>query len=127
MKPLYLAALAATFLVLWTGVTYLQRPQPRPGIVAKRQNPTTTSKVREARCTIKRAVFVGTNSALLKVEKDRMVHYVVLDLPTGDPRMPDYQSNWLTATYGPAVPTVVGVFPTVEAAVAEAASLCTRN
>jgi len=128
MKPLYLAALLATLLVLGTGVNYLQRSPPRPGIVAKKQNPTTTSKVAQARCTIKRAVFGGTNSALLKVEKDRMVHYVVLDLPTtGDPRMPDYQSNWLAATYGPAVPTVVGVFPTVEAAVAEAASLCTRN
>jgi hypothetical protein len=56
-----------------------------------------------------------------------VVHYVVLDLPTDNPRMADTQSNWIEANYRDGFPSVVGVFPTVEAAVDKAASLCRRN
>jgi hypothetical protein len=122
MKPLHYAAIAATLLVVWTGVSSLRQPPPPP-----KKKMAAPPKTTQARCTIKRAVFGGTESALLKVTKGRTVHYVVLDLPADNPRMPDYQSSWLDANYGPAEPTVVGVFPTVEAAVTKAASLCVSN
>jgi hypothetical protein len=127
MKPLHLAAIFATFLLVVTAVNYRLQPPARPETAkAKKKQPAPT-KTAEGRCTIKRAVFGGTQSALLKVTKDGMVHYVVLDLPTDNPRMPDYQSSWLEANYGPAEPAVVGVFPTVEEAVTQAASLCRKN
>ncbi len=125
MRPLHLAAIFATLLVVWTGVNALLRPPPRPDGPPKRAG--TPSRFAEGRCTIRRAVFGGTVSALLKVKKDRVVHYVVLDLPADNPRMPDYQSNWLEANYGAAAPSVVGVFPSVEAAIAQAATLCKSN
>ena len=125
MKRLHLAAIVATLLVVGTGVNALLRPPPLPDGPPKKAG--TPSRSAEGRCTIKRAVFGGTVSALLRVNKDRVVHYVVLDLPADNPRMPDYQSNWLEANYGAAAPSVIGVFPSVEAAVAQAASLCKSN
>jgi hypothetical protein len=73
------------------------------------------------------AVFGGAEAALLKVMKDGMAHYVVLDLPTDNPNTPAHQSNWLKANFGGAVPSVVDVFPTVAAALAKAAILCKSN
>jgi hypothetical protein len=125
MKPLHLAAIFATLLVVSTGVNALLRPPPRPGGPPMRAE--APSRFAEGRCIIKRAVFGGTVSALLKAKKDRVVHYIVLDLPADNPRMPDYQSNWLEANYGAATPSLVGVYPSVEAAIAQAASLCKSN
>jgi hypothetical protein len=110
-------------LVVWTGVNSLTRPAPRPERPVKKPTPTRTTE----RCTIKRAVFGGTEAAVIRAVKGRVVHYVVLDLPTDNPRMPDTQSNWIEANYRDGFPSVVGVFPTVEAAVDKAASLCRRN
>jgi hypothetical protein len=122
MKPLHVVAILATFLLVISAVNSLTRPPPRRE--AKKVAPV---KVGSERCTIKRAVFGGTESAVLKVKKDRVVHYVVLDLPDNDPAIPEYQSRWLEANYGEAQPSLVGVFPTVEAAVNKAADLCKRN
>ena len=124
MKPLHLAAIFATFLLVATGVNMLLRPPHNANRLLKLPKP---KPVAEAPCKIKRAVFGGTESALLKVRKGRFVHYVVLDLPTDDPRMPKYQSDWLRANYGEAQPSVIGVYLTVEDAVRKAASLCRRN
>ena len=104
-------------------------PQKRPTGVAS-NNPSPGKKKQqqaELPCTIKRAAFGGTQSALLKVMKGRIVHYVVLDHPEGNPMMPYYQRDWLEANYGDMQPAVVGEFPTVEEAVARAATLCRRN
>src|SRR5262245_26023892 len=122
MKPLQLAAVLATVLVAWTVVNSLLRPPPSP--VKPKIKPTVAS---QTRCTIKRAVFGGTETAVLKAVKGRVVHYVVLDLPTDNPRMPDYQSSWLEANYAGVQPTLVGIYPTVEEAVDKAAGLCKRN
>jgi hypothetical protein len=121
MKPLHIAAILATFLLVVSAVNAMRAPPRRE---VKRVAPV---KVVNERCTIKRAVFGGTESAVLKVKKDRVVHYVVLDLPSDDPVIPEYQSRWLDANYGQAQPSLVGVFPTVEAAVNKAADLCKRN
>jgi hypothetical protein len=123
MKPLHLAAIIATFLLVVSAVNSLMRPPPRPEAAKKKTAPV---KVAD-RCSIKRAVFGGTEAAVLKVRKDNMIHYVVLDLPTNDPLMPEYQSRWLDANYGEAQPDVIGVYPTVEDAMTRAASLCRRN
>ena len=72
-------------------------------------------------------MFGGTQAAVLKAYKGRIVHYVVLDLPTDNPRMPEIQSAWIAANYGGIEPSIVGVFPTVEAAVGKAADLCKTN
>jgi hypothetical protein len=128
MKPLQVAAIVATALAAWTAVQSLTRPAPRPAAKPKKPAP---SEVANLRCTITRAVFGGTEAAVLKIKKNRRLHYVVMDLPAGpidNPRMPDYQSGWLKATYGEVSPSaIVGVFPTVEDAVAKAASLCPSN
>jgi hypothetical protein len=123
MTRLQLTAICATVLVVWTGVNSLMRPPPRPERPVKKPTPTRTTE----RCTIKRAVFGGTEAAVIRAVKGRVVHYIVLDLPTDNPRMPDTQSNWIEANYRDGFPSVVGVFPTVEAAVDKAASLCRRN
>lgn len=81
----------------------------------------------EPPCTIRRAAFGGTRSALLKIMKGPVAHYVVLDLPAGNPMVPYYQSDWLNATYGNAERQLVQEYPTVEEAVMRAASLCRRN
>ncbi|HEY7214405.1 MAG TPA: hypothetical protein VIC28_07230 [Thermoanaerobaculia bacterium] len=124
MKPLHLAAILVTFLLVVSAVNSLMRPQPRPETARKKK--TAPVKVAE-RCMIKRAVFGGTEAAVLKVRKDRTIHYVVLDLPTNDPLVPEYQSRWLDANYGQAQPDVIGVYPTVDEAMTKAASLCRRN
>jgi hypothetical protein len=124
MKPLHLAAIIATFLLVVTAANSLMRPPPRPEAAKKKK--TAPVKVAE-RCSIKRAVFGGKEAAVLRVRKDSMIHYVVLDLPANNPLMPEYQSRWLDANYGEAQPDVIGVYPTVEDAVAKAASLCRRN
>lgn len=129
MRPLHLLAIFATFLLVVSGIHSLMRPPPpqdgpqkKPRVVREG-----SSKKVEAPCTIKRAAFGGTQSALLKVMKGPVAHFVVLDLPTDNPLMPTYQSNWLDANYGNAEPAVIGVFPTVEAAATRAGSLCRRN
>ena len=124
MKPLHLAAIVATFLLVFSAVNSLMQPPPRPETAKKKK--TAPVKVAE-RCTIRRAVFGGTEAAVLKVSKDSMIHYVVLDLPTNDPLMPEYQSRWLDTNYGQAQPDVIGVYPTVDEAMTKAASLCRRN
>jgi hypothetical protein len=125
MRGLHVAAIVATALVVWTGAHSLTRPASRPDRAPKKPQ---QSQSEHLRCTIKRAVFGGTEAAVLKIKKDRTLHYVVMDLPTDHPRMPDYQSSWLQATYGNVGPSaLVGVFPTVEDAVAKAASLCRSN
>jgi hypothetical protein len=125
LKPLHVAALIVTFLLVATVVNMRLQPQ-RAGSArtdAKKKKPTQVAE----RCVIKRAVFGGTESAVLKIRKDQLVHYVVLDLPGGDPMMPQYQSRWLETTYGEAEPELIGVYPTVEAGVRKAALLCRRN
>ena len=125
-KSIQLLAIVATCLILATGISSLMRS---PGQVGSQKKPPGKKKLAqaEAHCTIKRAAFGGTQSALLKVMKGPVVHYVVLDHPEGNPMMPFYQRDWLEANYGESRPTVVGEFPTVEAAVVRAASLCKRN
>jgi hypothetical protein len=130
MKAIQVWAMIATGLVIATGVHQLTRP-PGSQDGAKRSRAEAARKkraaAREAPCTIKHAAFGGTQSALLKVMKGRTVHYVVLDLPTGNPIIPELQSQWLDATYGQADAKLIDVFPTIDAAVARAASLCRRN
>jgi hypothetical protein len=123
MKPLHLAAILATLLVVVTGVNSALRPAPRHDR-PPRPKPT---RVSDTRCTIERAAFGGTEAAVLKVLKDRTAHYVVLDLPADNPRMPDIASRWLAATYGTAEASLVGVFPTVEDALTKAGGLCRTN
>jgi hypothetical protein len=125
MRPLHVAAVVATALVVWTSAHSLMRPAQRSDRQPRKPAPTEVSNLR---CTITRAVFGGTEAAVLKIKKDRKLHYVVMDLPTNHPRMPDYQSGWLKAAYGDVSPSaIVGVFPTVDDAVAKAASLCRTN
>jgi hypothetical protein len=128
MKPTQVLAIIATSLIVVTGVNYLLRPPPRPDGLAKKSQASKTKKPAAlASCKITRAVFGGTESALLRVTKGHVVHYVVLDLPTDNPLAPAYQSNWLEANYGSAEPALIGVFSTVDAAVDRAAGLCKRN
>ncbi len=127
LKPLHVAALIVTFLLVATVVnSRLQPSGPESARKETRKKKTAPVRVAE-RCIIKRAVFGGTEAAVLMVKKDQTVHYVVLDLPTGDPMLPEYQSRWLDTTYGEAEPSLVGVYPTVDAGVRKAASLCRRN
>lgn len=128
MKTTQLLAIIATGLIVVTGVNSMLRPPPR-----QQDGPPKKTQAKkkppggQVACTIRRAVFGGTESALLRVQKEGVVHYVVLDLPTDDPLAPAHQSMWLDANYGNAEPAVVGVFPTVAAAVTRAANLCKRN
>jgi hypothetical protein len=127
LKPLHVAALAVTVLLVATVVNFRMQPSSpdsaRKDGKKKRIGPAQVAE----RCLIKRAVFGGTEAAVLKVKKDQMVHYVVLDLRGGDPMMPEYQSRWRKTNYGEAEPSLIGVYPTVEAGVRKAASLCRSN
>jgi len=127
MKPTQVLATIATALIVVTGVNSVLQPPPRQKEGPPKKSQAKKKPGAQAACTIKRGVFGGTESALLRVQKEGVVHYVVLDLPTDNPMAPGYQSNWLDANYGSAVPMLIGVFPTVEAAVTRAASLCRRN
>jgi hypothetical protein len=118
--------LIVTFLLVVTAVNSRLQP-PRPESAKKSTKKTSPVPVANLRCTIERAVFGGSEAALLKVQKGRRVHYVVLDLPANDPMMPVHQARWLEANYGDAQPSIVGVYPTVEDAVSEAAELCRSN
>src|SRR5262245_32043787 len=116
LKPLHVAALGVTLLLVATVVNFRMQPSPPDSARKDAKKKTGPAQVAE-RCVIKRAVFGGTESAVLKVKKDQLVHYVVLDLPGGDPMMPQYQSRWLATNYGEAEPSLIGVYPTVEAGV----------
>ncbi len=130
MRPLHVAAIVATVLVAWTAVNALRRPAPRPDLTAKKTKPT---KVAYVPCTIQRATFGGAEAAVLKIRKDRKVHYVVLDLPSEDDPLRYhpfmyYQGRWLTQAYGDVPPSaLVGVYPTVEEAELKAGRLCPSN
>jgi len=129
-KAIQLLAVVATFLVVATGISKLLQP-PRPpeakGKQTKSVASNTSKKEAEAPCTIKRVPFGGTQTAVLKATKGKVVHYLILDRPQDNPMMPFWQRDWLEANYGSAEPAVVGEFSTVEAAVNRAASLCKRN
>jgi hypothetical protein len=128
MKITTLLAIVATGLIVVTGVNSMLRPPPRQQDgPAKKSAQAKKKPVAKASCTIKRATFGGTETALLRVQKENVTHYVVLDLPTDNPLAASYQSAWLDANYGSAEPAVVGVFPTVAEAVTRAANLCKRN
>lgn len=131
MKTNTLLAMVATGLIAATGVNSLLQPPPRQqdgpprgikGIKGKKKSLSGLPP-----CIIRRATFGGTESALLRLHKDGVTHYVVLDLPGDNPAAPAQQSAWLDANYGSTEPAVVGVFPTVAAAVGRAALLCKRN
>ena len=127
-KLIQLLAVAATVLVVATGVTRLISPPPAEQPTQKKKSvASNTSKQPDPPCTIKRAPFGGTEASLLKVMRGKVAHYVVLDHPVGNPMTPFYQRDWLEATYGPVQPVVMGDFSSVEAAVMRAASLCKRN
>lgn len=126
MKPLHAAAIVVTFLLVVTAVNSRLQP-PRPESAKKKVKKQAPVPVANLRCTIRRAVFGGSEAAVLKVQKGRMIHYVVLDLSTNDPMMPEHQSRWLDANYGDAQPSIVGVYPTVQDAVSKAAELCKGN
>lgn len=130
-KAIQLFALLATCLVIATGVSRLMRPAPPPEQANLKKKSVVSSntgkKQGELPCAIRRASFGGTQSAVLKVPKGKMVHYVVVDRPQGNPMMPFYERDWLESNYGPVQTSVVGEFSTVEAAVMRAASLCKRN
>jgi hypothetical protein len=127
-KLIRLLAVAATVLVVVSGVNRLMRPQvvsePAP---KKKSVVANTGKETDTPCTIKRAPFGGTQASLIKVMKGKVAHYIVLDHPGGNPMVPFYQRDWLEATYGSVQPVVMGEFSSVEGAVMRAASLCKRN
>jgi hypothetical protein len=130
MRGLQVAAIVATALVVWTAASALRRPAPRPELGGKWPVPT---RVAHVPCTIQRGAFGGTEAAVVKIRKDRKVHYVVLDLPSqNDPSMylplSYYQDLWFKAKYGDVPPSaLVGVYPTVEEAELKAGHLCRSN
>ena len=126
MKPLHAAAIVVTLLLVVTAVNSRLQP-PRPESAKKKVRKQAPVPVANLRCTIKRAVFGGGEAAVLKVQKGRMIHYVVLDLPAKDPVMPVHQARWLEANYGDAQPSLVGVYPSVEDGLSKAADLCKSN
>jgi len=128
MKFTTIVAAVATALVAATLVNSVLNPQRKKDDRPKPKPPVKKKSISgQAACTIRRATFGGTESALLRVQKDGVMHYIVMDLPTDNPMAASYQSAWLDANYGSAEPAIVGVFPTVRAAVTTAANLCKRN
>jgi hypothetical protein len=125
-KAIQLLAIAATVLVVVSGINRLMHPTPTEEPKA-RKNSVVSNNTKEPPCTITRAPFGGTQASLLKVMKGKVVHYVVLDNPDDNPAAPLYQYHWLEATYGQVEPVVMGEFSTVDAAIMRAASLCKRN
>jgi hypothetical protein len=130
MRGLHVAAIIATALVVGTAVQSLRRPAPRADLASKKPKPT---KVAHVPCTIQRAAFGGTEAAILKIRKDRKVHYVVMDLASQDDplqyhRVMQSQERWLASAYGDVAPSaLVGVFPSVDEAELKAGSLCRSN
>jgi hypothetical protein len=131
-----LAALAACLVIITGIISFKNRsaptdegPKKRPtGVITTQQSkPKPKPEAAEASCTIRRAIFGGERAALIKVPKRSVQHYIVLDLPAGNPMMPFYQADWLAANYGKVTPTFMGEFATVDAAVRKAANLCKRN
>lgn len=127
-KAIRLLAIAATILVVVSGVNRLMRPQvisePAP---KKKSIASNTGKDTDQPCTIKRAPFGGTQTSLVKVMKGKVAHYIILDHPADNPFAPFLQRDWLEATYGEVQPVRMGEFATPEAAVLRAANLCKRN
>jgi hypothetical protein len=130
MRPLHVAAIIATVLVVWTAASMARRPTPRADLTSKKPKPT---KVVYTPCTIQRAAFGGVEAAVLKIRKGRKLHYVVMDLPGEDdpvhylPFM-YYQGRWLYQAYGDVpLSALVGVYPTVEEAELKAGRLCPSN
>ena len=85
-KLIRLLAVAATVLVVVSGVNRLMRPQvvsePAP---KKKSVVANTGKETDTPCTIKRAPFGGTQASLIKVMKGKVAHYIVLDHPGRQP------------------------------------------
>ncbi len=129
MKFTTIVAAVATALVAGTLVNSALQPARKKEEKQKQKRPQAKKKSisGQAACTIRRATFGGSQSALLRVQKDGVLHYIVMDLPTDNPVVSAQQVAWLDANYGTAEPSIVGVFSTVDAAVSTAANLCKRN
>jgi hypothetical protein len=130
MRALHVAAIVATVAAVWTAASALRRPAPRAELGAKWPKPT---NVVRTPCTIERAIFGGTEAAVLKIRKDRKLHYVVMYLPSeGDQPIYDWmvqqQDRWLKNEHGDVPPSaLVGIYPTIEEAELKAGSLCRSN
>jgi len=128
MRGLHIAAIAATLAVVWTAASAMRRQAPELG----GNWPKPTNVVRMP-CTIERAIFGGSEAAVVKIRKDRKLRYVVMYLPNGDDQlMYDWlmqqQDRWLKNEHGELQPSaLVGVYPTVEDAELKAGSLCRSN
>ena len=130
-KPLRVLALLATALVIVSGIyKFFDRPTGQPG--AKRPTGVVSQgKKKPAQahlpCTIRHAAFGGTQASVLRFAQGRFSHYVVMDHPFGNPLVPFYQRDWIESNFGEAQPDVLGVFATIDEAIARAATLCRRN
>jgi hypothetical protein len=130
MRALHIAAIVATLVVVWTAASALRRPAPRAELGGKWPKPT---NVVRTPCTIERAVFGGAQAAVLRIRKDRKLHYVVMYLPSEEDQ-PIYdwivqqQDRWLKNEHGDVSPSVlVGIYPTIDEAELKAGSLCRSN
>jgi hypothetical protein len=130
MRGLHVAAIVATLVVVWTAATALRRPAPRAELGGKWPKP--TNFVRTP-CSIERAVFGGTEAAVLKFRKDRKVQYVVMYLPSEEDQpiydwLVQQQDRWLRSEHGELPPSaLVGIYPTIEEAELKAGTLCRSN
>ena len=129
VKPITIAALAAAGLVLLTGAHALsQRAAKRmeePTIRVARSSTADTEPAAPGRCTIQHARFGGQRAQLVKVIKDGVTNYVVMEVGRKrDPLMRFVRNDWLRVAYGDAQRVWLGGFGSGDAAMEAAVKLC---
>ena len=122
------AGLAAGVLMLLTWAHAASRPpaEARPSLrdVAFAREAGEVETAGTERCMLFHARFGGSRAQLVRVTRDGIRNYVVMDVGRRDPSLRSLRSRWLTATYGEAEHIWLGDFTSAEAALAAAAQLC---
>jgi hypothetical protein len=128
IKPISIVALAAAALLVLTGAHALsQRAAKRmePTIRVARSSTADTEPAAPGRCAIQYARFGGERAQLVRVIKDGITNYVVMEVGRKrDPLMRFVRNDWLRVAYGDAQRVWLGGFGSGDAAMKAAAKLC---
>jgi hypothetical protein len=75
-------------------------------------------------CAISQLHFGGTRAQLVKIAKDGVAHFLIIEVGPADPMMAHYRTDWLRAYAEGADTLWLGEFASLKAASARAARLC---
>ena len=128
--PTHLAAIVAAGLVLATGAyAWRQSTAHEAHAAVAPDGPPSAASGQDGAdadrlCAIYHARFGGTRARLVRMMRDDIANFVVIELSRGERVAASVQRAWLRASYGEGEPVWLGEFASPESALAKAVRLC---